>query len=175
VLGVSQWAANVAATVTGFTKLKLSAAFALSAVACIVAAAVGVPGSSASTAAGAGRAYLAIGNTLAGPLAVNNRGYVLFTFTENRRGQDRCLTISGCVMDWPPLTTIGKPIAGPGINPALLGSIPYRGNLRQVTYAGHALDTYRFAASADSSVTNIGIKQFGGPWDAVSATGRTVG
>jgi predicted lipoprotein with Yx(FWY)xxD motif len=121
------------------------------------------------------RAYLRVGNTLAGPLLVNNRGYVLFTFTRNHLGQNRCVKIKGCITDWPPVTTVGKPIAGPGINPALLGSIPYQGKLRQVTYAGRPLDGYKFAASAQSSVTNIGIRQFGGPWDAVTATGKIVG
>lgn len=122
-----------------------------------------------------GRAYVRVGNTLAGPLLVNSRGYVLFTFARNHRKQNRCVKIKGCVTDWPPVTTVGKPIAGPGVVPALLGSIPYSGKLRQVTYAGRPLDTYKFALSAESSVTSIGITQFGGPWDAVAATGKTVG
>jgi predicted lipoprotein with Yx(FWY)xxD motif len=168
---VSQRPGNLVATVTGIAKLKLPA---LTALACAVAAAVSVTGSSASKQARTARAYLKVGNTLAGPLLVNNRGFVLFTFTKSRREQDRCITIKGCVIDWPPLTTIGKPIAGPGINPALLGSIRYTGKLRQVTYAGYPLDTYKFAAGAASSVTNIGIKQFGAPWDAVTAAGKTV-
>jgi predicted lipoprotein with Yx(FWY)xxD motif len=121
------------------------------------------------------RAYVEVGNTLAGRLLVDNRGYVLFTFTRNHRNQNRCVKIKGCMADWPPVTTVVKPIAGPGVNPALLGSIPYKGELRQVTYAGRPLDRYKFAASAQSSVTNIGIRQFGGPWDAVTATGRIVG
>jgi len=42
--------------------------------------------------------------------------------------------------DWPALTTQGPPIAGPGVNPFLLGSV-YRSDLGtfQVTYAGHPL------------------------------------
>jgi len=160
--------------VTVITNLRLRAVLAVALAAAIVCAIVGVTGSQAATPAKA-RTYVAIGNTLAGPLVVNNRGYVLFTFTKNRRKQNRCVQIKGCMIDWPPVTTIGKPIAGPGVNPSLLGSIPYKGKLRQVTYAGYPLDTYKFAASAESSVTNIGIKQFGGPWDAVTAAGKTVG
>jgi predicted lipoprotein with Yx(FWY)xxD motif len=42
--------------------------------------------------------------------------------------------------DWPALTTEGRPVAGPGVNPWLLGSV-YRADLGayQVTYAGHPL------------------------------------
>jgi len=42
--------------------------------------------------------------------------------------------------DWPALETQGKPVAGPGVDHRLLGSI-YRTDLgaRQVTYAGHPL------------------------------------
>ena len=41
--------------------------------------------------------------------------------------------------DWPALTTTGAPIAGPGVNPRLLGSVYRQGIGRQVTYAGHPL------------------------------------
>jgi predicted lipoprotein with Yx(FWY)xxD motif len=42
--------------------------------------------------------------------------------------------------DWPAFTTAGKPIAGPGVDPHLLGSV-FRSDLGtfQVTYAGHPL------------------------------------
>ena len=42
--------------------------------------------------------------------------------------------------DWPALTTTGPPVAGPGVNPFLLGEV-YRSDLGtfQVTYAGHLL------------------------------------
>ena len=48
---------------------------------------------------------------------------------------------------WPALLTQGDPIAGPGVNPALLGAVtrtdmPFGGPVRQVTYAG--LPLYRF-------------------------------
>jgi predicted lipoprotein with Yx(FWY)xxD motif len=158
--------------VTGITNLRIRVVVAVMLASTVAFALVGVTRSHAAATAKA-RTYVAIGNTLAGPLVVDNRGYVLFT--KERRRQDRCAKIKGCVIDWPPVTTIGKPIAGPGINPALLGSIPYKGKLRQVTYAGYPLDAYKFAASAESSVTNIGIKQFGSPWEALTAAGKTVG
>ncbi len=51
--------------------------------------------------------------------------------------------------DWPAFTTSGPPIAGPGVEPGLLGSV-YRADLDtwQVTYAGHPL--YLFDAGPSS-------------------------
>ena len=41
--------------------------------------------------------------------------------------------------DWPALTTPGPPVAGPGVDPQLLGTVHRQGIGRQVTYAGHPL------------------------------------
>jgi predicted lipoprotein with Yx(FWY)xxD motif len=53
--------------------------------------------------------------------------------------------------DWPALTTIGTPIAGPGVNRLLLGAV-FRADLDayQVTYAGHPL--YLFDSGPNSFV-----------------------
>ncbi|HEY1762464.1 MAG TPA: hypothetical protein VGG17_07720, partial [Acidimicrobiales bacterium] len=41
--------------------------------------------------------------------------------------------------DWPAFTTTGAPLAGPGINPRLLGTVKRPGIGDQVTYGGHPL------------------------------------
>jgi predicted lipoprotein with Yx(FWY)xxD motif len=41
--------------------------------------------------------------------------------------------------EWPAITTKGAPIAGPGVNKALLGSVTRKGIGNQITYAGHPL------------------------------------
>ena len=41
--------------------------------------------------------------------------------------------------EWPAITTAGKPVAGPGVNARLLGSVFRKGVGRQVTYAGRPL------------------------------------
>ncbi len=46
---------------------------------------------------------------------------------------------NGYTDDWPALTTTGAPVAGPGVNRKLLGSVYRRGLGRQVTYGGHPL------------------------------------
>jgi predicted lipoprotein with Yx(FWY)xxD motif len=41
--------------------------------------------------------------------------------------------------DWPALTATGAPVAGPGVNPKLLGTVDRPGIGHQVTYGGHPL------------------------------------
>jgi len=57
---------------------------------------------------------------------------------------------------WPALLTDGAPIAGPGVNPTLLGTVtrddmPFGGSVQQVTYAG--LPLYRFIFDEDPGET----------------------
>jgi predicted lipoprotein with Yx(FWY)xxD motif len=164
-------------------KIRLSAANAARA-AMIVVAAVGVAqgGTAAAAkvnteatthAAKAVPATVRIMNTLVGPLLVNQHGHTVFVFTKDKRRRDVCGHIKGCLKDWPVVTTTGKPIGGPGIKRSLLGTIPYHGKVREVTYAGHPLHTYRFDYEA-GSVMNIGNVQFGGSWFALNAAGSEV-
>jgi predicted lipoprotein with Yx(FWY)xxD motif len=122
----------------------------------------------------AGAATIKVASTLSGTVVTNTRGDVLFMFPKEGHSIAFCLKTKSCLTDWPLVTTTGKPVAGVGLNPKLLRTIPYRGRLREVTYNGWPLHTYKFAYSAQSSVMNIGIKQFGGPWYALNADGKIV-
>jgi predicted lipoprotein with Yx(FWY)xxD motif len=133
---------------------------------------------SSATAHGLARATAAkptvkIGDTLVGPLLVNSSSRTLYMFTRDKRKKDVCRTIKGCEHDWPAVTTAGAPIAGPGLKKSLLGTIPYEGKLREVTYNGYPLHTYRFD-TGPLSVMNIGNDQFNGDWYALNAKGRLV-
>jgi len=46
--------------------------------------------------------------------------------------------------EWPAITTVGKPVAGPGVNAALLGTVRRAGVGNQVTYRGHPLYMFSF-------------------------------
>ena len=48
--------------------------------------------------------------------------------------------------EWPALTTVGAPVAGPGVSQKLLGTVKRPGIGTQVTYAGHPL--YLFDSKA---------------------------
>jgi predicted lipoprotein with Yx(FWY)xxD motif len=93
------------------------------------------------------------------------RGFPLYAFSGDENGTLRCgtklasgydlgpdanvpLTCTGPESDllraiksddWPAFTTKGPPIAGPGVNPRLLGTVERPGIGDQVTYAGHPL------------------------------------
>lgn len=121
----------------------------------------------------AARPTVKIASTIVGPLLVNRSGRTVYMFTRDKRGRDKCRKIKGCEKDWPAVTTDGKPVAGPGVDQSLLGTIAYKGKLREVTYAGYPLHTYRFDTSNGSAI-NIGIRQFGGAWYALNANGGLI-
>jgi predicted lipoprotein with Yx(FWY)xxD motif len=119
-------------------------------------------------------AHIRIRNTSAGQVLTNGAGYVLMMFPREENSLKLCIGIRQCMSDWPPVTTTGRPVAGPGVDVNLLGTTPYKGKLLEVTYAGWPLHTYRFAYSAQTSVMNIGIRQFGGQWDALGPAGQFI-
>lgn len=125
-------------------------------------------------AAAAGPAHIRLGNTPAGQVLTNRAGYVLMIFPREENSLRLCMRIRECMADWPPVTTTGPPVAGPGVDVNLLGTTPYRGKLLEVTYGGWPLHSYRFAYSARNSFMNIGIRQFGDSWDALGPAGQFI-
>ena len=107
-----------------------------------------------------------------GKIIVNGRGFTAYAFTADSRNKDVCVKRAGCTGIWPPLTTKGKPVAGPGLKRRLLGTIKLNGGRRQVTYAGHPL--YRYAFDTPGATDYVGISEFGGKWLALTASGHLV-
>jgi predicted lipoprotein with Yx(FWY)xxD motif len=118
-------------------------------------------------------AKLKLANTSLGKIVVNGQGFTVYMFTADRHSNDNCVKVSGCRGVWPPLTTSGKAVAGPGIKRGLIGSIPLGHGVRQVTYAGHPLYTY-IADSGPGDTSYVGFDQFGGRWFALNASGHAV-
>jgi len=65
----------------------------------------------------------------------------------------------------------GKPSAGSGVRASRLSTIATPEGIRQVTYAGHPLYIY---AAAPKLISYVGVKQFGGNWYALNASGQIV-
>jgi predicted lipoprotein with Yx(FWY)xxD motif len=125
----------------------------------------------------AGKAKVAtvkVSQTGAGAVLTNSTGHVLFMFAKDKPNKDSCKPIKNCETDWPPLTTTGKPKAIKGAKQSLLGTIAYKGKLREVTYDHHPLHTYKFDDGAKASFMFIGIKQFGAAWYGLTAAGKAV-
>lgn len=97
-------------------------------------------------------------------------GRTLYLFENDTRNQSSC---SGpCAGTWPPLTTSGRPKAGPGVKASLLGVIHANG-VQQVTYAGHPLYFY----SGDTHVGDVNsqnLKLFGAKWFVVGVSGAAI-
>ena len=110
-----------------------------------------------------------------GPILVNGNGMSLYLFmadTQNS-GTSTCGDDDGCATEWPPLVTDGDPVAGEGVDAALLGTITRDDGSTQVTYNGWPL--YLFAGdTAAGDTVGQGIDEFGGLWFLVSPTGEAI-
>jgi predicted lipoprotein with Yx(FWY)xxD motif len=108
-------------------------------------------------------------HTNLGSILVSSSGRTLYEFTRDRADKSRCAAIGGCSAVWPSLKASGRPTAGSGVRASLLSTTS--GN--QVTYAGHPLYTYS-GDSGPGKTSYVGVKQFGGTWYAINASGGTV-
>jgi predicted lipoprotein with Yx(FWY)xxD motif len=138
--------------ITGIAALMAATAVA----GCSAAAATGTQAAPAAT---AGRRVVI--SSAAGPfgrmLIVGSgryKGYTLYGFTSDYGKHTWCTAkvimvfgrrgsctgpLGDPIAHWPALTTTGRPIAGRGVNPRLLGTIYRPGVGRMVVYAGHPL------------------------------------
>ena len=137
-----------------------------------LAAAVALAAASGAGAQGSG-AKIVTRRTSLGTILVDSRGFTLYAFSRDGRDADACVRVAGCIQIWPAVTTTGKPAAGPGAKASLLGTIPYRGSLKQVTYAGHPLYTYT-GDEGPGDTDYVGISDSGGTWPALNPAGHEV-
>jgi|SRR5581483_8334845 len=111
--------------------------------------------------------------TAVGQILTNGSGFTVYMFSRDKRNKDNCVHISGCIGFWPPVTTHGKPVAGPGVKASLLGSIKLHNGKSQVTYGGHPLYTY-IGDAVPGETSYVGVLASGGTWYAVSASGAKI-
>jgi predicted lipoprotein with Yx(FWY)xxD motif len=165
-------------------------------VAAAACSAAGVPVAAAAPAgpgaAQAGTVITAVQGPFGRMLVVGSgpyKGFTLYAITSDHGTSYGCTTTVMTVLghtgsctgpsndanaEWPAITTVGKPVAGPGVKAALLGSVVRAKVGRQVTYAGHPL--YLFD-QAPGQVTGEGwdepaLPPWHGVWWVVSPSGR---
>ena len=146
--------------------LKLLTAFGASAVIASIAAAVALAGGK-----GTGGATVAVAKSPLGRILVDSKGITLYDFPIDKGTTSVCY--SACAALWPPLTTNGKPHAGPGVRASLLGTIKRRDGKLEVTYAGRPL-YYFVTDKKPGQTTGQGINQFGAPWWVLSPAGKEI-
>ena len=110
-----------------------------------------------------------------GSILVDGNGFSLYLFMQDTQnsGTSTCTDADGCTTEWPPLLTDGDPVAGEGVDAALLGTITRDDGSTQVTYNGWPL--YLFEEDTAAGDTNgQGLDEFGGLWFLVSPTGEAI-
>lgn len=123
--------------------------------------------------AASGPAKIRLRRTSIGKILTNGSGRTVYMFTKDTKNTDKCMKIKFCTSTWPPVTSKGNPLAGPGVKASLLGTIKLANGKRQVTYAGHPLYTYA-ADTGPGQTAYVGVAMFGGKWDALRASGKIV-
>lgn len=109
-----------------------------------------------------------------GSILVDGEGMSVYVFMADTQdaGTSAC-TDAECTAEWPPLVTDGDPVAGEGVDEALLGTITRDDGSTQITYNGWPL--YLFAEDTAPGDTNgQGVDEFGGLWFLVSPAGEAI-
>ena len=118
-----------------------------------------------------GETVVKLARTRLGDILVDGRGRTLYLFEADRGSTSACS--GACARAWPPVTTAGRPAAGPAVSASKLGTAPRPDGTTGVTYAGHPL--YTFAGdNAPGRTAGQGSNAFGAKWYVVSASGQAL-
>ena len=107
-------------------------------------------------------------NSQLGKILVDSKGLTLYTFAKDTGTTSMCS--GACAKGWPPLIASGKPTAGSGVSPGMLGTTKRSDGSMQVTVAGHPVYTF-VEDTSPGQVTGNGSTAFGGAWNVVQPSG----
>jgi len=132
----------------------------------------GYPSASSSGAySGSSSATVGIANSKLGQVLVDGSGRTLYFFAADNGPVSSCN--DSCLVVWPALVTTGSPIAGPGVNAALLTTTQRKDGSLEVVYNGHPL--YYFSGDKQpGDVTGQGLSSFGAQWYVLSPGGEKI-
>ena len=100
-----------------------------------------------------------------------DEGRAVYLWVADSGGKSACS--GACAKAWPPVETKAKPVAGPGVNSADLGTTARSDGSQQVTYKGHPL--YYFIADKSKGETKgQGNPSFGAKWWLVAPSGSAI-
>jgi predicted lipoprotein with Yx(FWY)xxD motif len=133
-----------------------------------VAVFLGAEGSLAARTAVTIRA--ATNSQLGGKIVVDSAGFTLYHLMSEPKGSITCT--GGCRQIWPPLLVTGnaKPLAGPGLVAAKVGTIKRPDGGVQVTYNGYALYLYK----ADTHAGQANGQGFQHAWYVLTPAGSVM-
>ncbi|GAA2087392.1 phosphatase PAP2 family protein [Actinomadura alba] len=116
-------------------------------------------------------ATVAVRDSKLGKILVDGHGRTLYLFEADKGTKSTCY--GACATAWPPLTTTGKPKAGSGVSPALLGTTARTDHTTQVTYKGHPL-YYFISDTKPGDITGQGLNSFGAKWYVLDPKGDKI-
>jgi predicted lipoprotein with Yx(FWY)xxD motif len=114
---------------------------------------------------------LKVEKTKIGKVVANKQGHTLYMFRADHGKTSACY--GKCATFWPPLTTVGKPVLGPGLKASLVGTAKRKDGKLQVTYKGHLLYAY-VDDKKPGQTAGEGSKAFGASWYALTPTGIVI-
>lgn len=127
------------------------------------------PAASPSEAPAAGSATISLAESALGSILVDGAGMTLYAFTPDTEGVSTCY--DDCAAAWPPLLADGDPVAGDGLDAALLTTVERTDGTTQLKYGDWPL--YLFASdTAPGDTTGQGV---GDKWFVVGADGALIG
>ncbi|WP_052509513.1 hypothetical protein [Kitasatospora griseola] len=107
-----------------------------------------------------------------GPILVDAQGRALYLYGADTSVHGTCR--DECAKSWPPVTTPGFPLAGPGVDDGLLGAAALADGTAQVLYKGHPL--YRYTGDhGPGQATGHTVADPHGTFYAVTSLGDPVG
>jgi len=131
----------------------------------------GSPSSATAPSSGGGGPSVKLATTKLGKVLVDARGRTLYLFEADKGPKSACG--GACASVWPPLTSTGRPTAGPGVTASKLGTTRRSDGATEVTYNGHPL--YTFAGdSAPGATSGQGLDDFGAEWYVLAAGGDKI-
>lgn len=103
-----------------------------------------------------------------GPMLFDEDGRAIYMWEVEESSKAECY--GDCAEAWPPVLTDGKPVAGEGVKPALLGTTKRTDGSTQVTYGGHPLYLYSHEGPGEVKCHNVATH--GGLWWVVMPSGE---
>lgn len=105
-----------------------------------------------------------------GQALVDGAGRSLYLFTNDTQNSGTSACTGDCLVRWPPLLTDGEPVAGTGVDAAMLGTITLPDGTTQVTYNGWPLYYFQDDTAAGDALG----QGVGGVWFLVAPTGEMI-
>ena len=106
-----------------------------------------------------------------GRILVDGKGFALYAFTRDGRGQSRCA--GECARAWPPYIARGALRQGAGAAAGQLGVTRRADGRRQVTFGGRPL-YYYVGDRRPGQVLCQNVSEYGGLWLILRPSGRLV-